>query len=141
MDRNERFEAIAVCDEQALAELAERVLQSGARVSVLRPPAQGMVMVRARESARRSVFNLGEATVTEAEVEVDGCRGYAMTLGLRPRPALAGAIVDAAAEALPALRPEIEATLRAAQLAQQEQREARWQRVAGTRVEFDEIPG
>ncbi len=141
MNRKERFEAIAACDEERLAALAERVLAGGVQVTILRPPSPGLVMVRARESARRSVFNLGEATVTEAEVEIDGARGYAMTMGIRPRHGLAGAIVDAAAEALPALRPAIEDELRAALRERDERRAARRRRVAGTRVEFDEIPG
>lgn len=140
MDRNERFEAIAVCAEDALAALAERVLAAGAHVAVLREPAPGMVMVRARESARRSLFNLGEVTVTEAEVELDGQRGYAMITGLHARQALAGAIVDAAAEALPPLRSEIEAVLAGALAHHDAVRAARWERVKGTRVQFDEIP-
>nr|MBA2449497.1 phosphonate C-P lyase system protein PhnG [Chloroflexota bacterium] len=83
MDRNARFEAIADCDEAVLTGLAERVLASSAAVTVVREPTPGMLMLRARESAGRSVFNLGEVTVTEAEVEIDGHRGYAMTTGLR----------------------------------------------------------
>jgi alpha-D-ribose 1-methylphosphonate 5-triphosphate synthase subunit PhnG len=140
MDRNQRFEAIAVCDEAVLARLAERALAGGAAVTVLREPTPGMVMMRARESARRSLFNLGEVAVTEAEVEIGPHRGYAMTMGLRPAKALAGAIVDAAAEADPALRPTIEAALREATAADEAGRAARRRRIVGTRVRFDEIP-
>jgi len=139
MDRNERFEAIALCDEDRLTVLADQVLSAGAAVTVLRGPLSGMLMMRARESTERSVFNLGEVTVTEAEVEIDGHTGYAMVMGLRPRKALAGAIVDAAAEAR-TMTPEIEALLSEALALDASRRAARWQRVAGTRVEFDEIP-
>lgn len=139
MDRNARFEAIALCDEATLRTLAERVLGE-VSVTVLRTPAPGMVMMRARERARVSLFNLGEVTVSEAEVEIDGHRGYAMTMGLAPARALAGAIVDAAAEALAGLRPEIEAVLAEALADAATRKAERWQRVAGTRVQFDEIP-
>jgi alpha-D-ribose 1-methylphosphonate 5-triphosphate synthase subunit PhnG len=139
MDRNRRFEAIARCDETALRGLAERVLAS-AEVSVLRAPTPGMLMMRARERAHASLFNLGEVTVTEAEVEVAGHRGYAMTMGVTPAKALAGAIVDAGAEALGDLRPAIEAVLTRALADGAIQKAERWQRVADTRVQFDEIP-
>lgn len=140
MDRNRRFEAIAVCEGDVLRQLAERVLGGASVVNVLREPAPGMVMMQARESAQGAVFNLGEVTVAEAEVEVDGQRGYALCMGLDAARALAGAIVDAGAEALPGLRPVIEAALTQAIAADEARRRARWQRVAGTRVEFDEIP-
>ena len=140
MDRNRRFEAIAVCDEATLKQLAERVLGAASAVNVLREPAPGMVMMQARESAQGAAFNLGEVTVAEAEVEIDGQRGYAMCMGRNAARALAGAIVDAGAEALPGLRAAIEAHLTEALAADDARRRARWQRVAGTRVEFDEIP-
>jgi alpha-D-ribose 1-methylphosphonate 5-triphosphate synthase subunit PhnG len=141
MEREQRCQAYACCDENALAVLAERVLSIGLDVVVLRPPTPGTVMVRLREPVARALFNLGEVTVTEAEVEIAGQRGYAMVMGRRPRQALAGAIVDAAYEALPELRSVIAAALAEALAERERQRAARWQRVALTRVQFDEIPG
>jgi alpha-D-ribose 1-methylphosphonate 5-triphosphate synthase subunit PhnG len=140
MDRNRRFEAIAACDGERLASLAEQVLAGGARPAVLRGPAAGSVMMRARDPGRGGLFNLGEVTATEAEVEIAGERGYALVLGVEPRRALAGAIVDAAAEAMPELRPVIEHVLGQALLDDERRREARALRVEGTRVQFDEIP-
>jgi alpha-D-ribose 1-methylphosphonate 5-triphosphate synthase subunit PhnG len=136
--REGRFEAIAVADAAELISLADRVLARH-EVTVLRPPASGAVMMRAVETAEGSVFNLGEVAVTEAEVELGGERGYCMVLGHAPEKALAGAILDAAAQASVAAT-EIE-TLLAESVARREDADRQaWASLAATRVRFDEIP-
>lgn len=136
--REERFEAFALASERDLVTLADHVL-SAREVSVLRPPQSGAVMMRAIETAEGSVFNLGEVSVTEAEVELSGERGYAMVMGYAPEKALAGAVLDAAAEA--GIESEaIAKLLEQAMRDEHERRAAEWQALAPTRVEFDEIP-
>jgi alpha-D-ribose 1-methylphosphonate 5-triphosphate synthase subunit PhnG len=83
-------------------------------VRVLKPPAPGMVMVRHVEPLENSLFLLGEAFVTECEVEVDGRHGYGCALGESQERALCAALVDAvvggghpaASEILPLLEAE-----------------------------------
>jgi alpha-D-ribose 1-methylphosphonate 5-triphosphate synthase subunit PhnG len=139
LTRDERFEAIALSESGALVAVADRILASR-EVSILRPPQSGAVMMRAIETAEGSVFNLGEVSVTEAEVEIEGERGYAMVLGFAPEKALAGAVLDAAAEA-GIDTGTIDALLVEAVATEQRRRQAEWQRLAQTRVQFDEIPG
>ena len=139
LTREERFEAIALSESGALVAVADRILASR-EVSILRPPQSGAVMMRAIETAEGSVFNLGEVSVTEAEVEIEGERGYAMVLGFAPEKALAGAVLDAAAEA-GIDTAAIDALLVNAVDTEQRRRHAEWQRLAQTRVQFDEIPG
>ncbi|MBK7127657.1 MAG: phosphonate C-P lyase system protein PhnH [Dehalococcoidia bacterium] len=89
---------LAIADEPALVALADQILAAHS-VTVLRPPVSGACMMRAIETAEGSVFNLGEVSITEAEVELEGERGYCMVMGCAPQKALAGAVLDAAAEA------------------------------------------
>ena len=96
-------------------------------------------MMRAIETAEGSVFNLGEVSITEAEVELEGERGYCMVMGYAPQKALAGAVLDAAAEAN-LLFEDIERLLRNSIEAEQRRRTAEWDALAPTRVQFDEIP-
>ena len=139
LSREERFEALSVADEAGLVATADRILASNA-VTVLRPPVSGSVMMRAIETADGSVFNLGEVSVTEAEVELKGERGYCMVMGYAPERALSGAVLDAAAEANLSVA-EIEGLLHAALRDEAARRAVEWAELAPTRVQFDEIPG
>ncbi|HMO54895.1 MAG TPA: phosphonate C-P lyase system protein PhnG, partial [Tepidiformaceae bacterium] len=133
-----RFQAIGLAGEAELVAMADRVL-AARDVTVLRPPQSGAVMLRAIETAEGSVFNLGEGSVTEAEVELAGERGYSMVMGYAPQKALAGAVLDAAAEAGIEVE-EIGRLLERALEAEHSRRTAQWRALAATRVEFDEIP-
>lgn len=62
----------------------------------LRAPEIGLVMVRGRIGGDGAAFNLGEATVTRAVVELPGgYRGYGQRLGRQPMAARLAAVVDA----------------------------------------------
>jgi alpha-D-ribose 1-methylphosphonate 5-triphosphate synthase subunit PhnG len=95
-DRTERFERIAGCDGDRLADLADAVLASGSTLAVVQEPRPQLCLQRVREPVERRPINIGEVVVTPAEVELDGARGFAMVPGKAERAALSGAIVDAA---------------------------------------------
>jgi alpha-D-ribose 1-methylphosphonate 5-triphosphate synthase subunit PhnG len=62
----------------------------------LREPENGLVMVRGRVGGDGAPFNLGEATVTRAIVELDtGERGFAHILGRDHKLARLAALADA----------------------------------------------
>lgn len=138
LEREQRAEAISLADPDRLIALADELLQ-GMDVGVSRGPAVGLLMIRAEEPSERLAFNFAEITVSEAEVSVDGTRGYAMVLGLHPEMALAGAIVDAALETSHPRSKEIERelvlTLELAAL----ERRRQWAEVAPTMVKFEEM--
>jgi alpha-D-ribose 1-methylphosphonate 5-triphosphate synthase subunit PhnG len=74
--------------------LAARWPRHGARD--LKPVETGLVMLRGRAGGDGASFNLGEATVTRAIVELpDGSRGYGHTLGRDGERARLIAIFDA----------------------------------------------
>lgn len=138
MDREQRLEAISLADMDALEALADQVLQT-LDVEVARGPAVGLLMVRAEEPSERTQFNFTEVTVSEAEVTANGVRGYAMVMGRQPEKALAGAILDIAAELDHELRPAIEATLERYLVRESERKAQMLARVAPTRVHFEEM--
>jgi len=62
----------------------------------LKPVETGLVMLRGRAGGDGAPFNLGEATVTRAVVEIeDGVRGYGHILGRDAEQARRAAILDA----------------------------------------------
>ncbi len=74
--------------------LARRWADHGARD--LKPSETGLVMLRGRAGGDGAPFNLGEATVTRAVVELpSGERGYAHVLGRDAERARLAAIIDA----------------------------------------------
>jgi alpha-D-ribose 1-methylphosphonate 5-triphosphate synthase subunit PhnG len=74
--------------------LAQRFPDHGAKD--LKPVETGLVMLRGRAGADGAPFNLGEATVTRAVVELPGGeRGYAHVLGRDTDRARLAAIFDA----------------------------------------------
>jgi len=65
-------------------------------VEILEPPRPGLIMTQVRETARRSVFHLGEVLVTECKVRVAGTPGLGIVRGWNDSMAENLAIIDAA---------------------------------------------
>jgi alpha-D-ribose 1-methylphosphonate 5-triphosphate synthase subunit PhnG len=138
VNREQRFEAIAIAQAADLTPLADAVL-ADTEVAVIRGPTAGMVMLQARESVEGIRFNLGEVLVTEALVAIGAHQGYALVQGMAHELALAGAICDAAVEAGHPVTARILDTLHAAEAGADAAGRAAWARVASTRVAFDEM--
>ena len=138
MDRERRLEGIAFAESDVLIDLADQVLET-LDVTVTRGPTVGLLAVRVEEPFERLPFNFTEVTVSEAEVNANGHRGYAMVLGRDPEKALAGAIVDLAIECDHSTRSDIEAELTAALESEGERFRAEWSRVGATRVNLEEM--
>ena len=62
---------------------------------LLRGPESGLVMVRGRINAEGALFNVGEALVTRACVQMDANLGCGYVLGEEPRHAELVAVLDA----------------------------------------------
>ena len=118
--------------ERGLAELA-----GNAGFADLRAPETGLVMLRGRIGGTGSAFNVGEATVTRAVVQLSsGEIGFAYVLGRDANKARLAAICDALWQT-EASREQIErhvlAPLRQARKARLEHERAR---TAATKVDF-----
>ncbi len=103
----------------------------------LRPVETGLVMLRGRIGGDGAPFNVGEATVTRAAVQLaSGERGFSYVLGRDAKQARLAALCDAlwqTAAHRPALERCVIEPLRAAQ---QEQRALKRAQTAATRVDF-----
>jgi len=103
----------------------------------LREPESGLVMVRGRIGGDGAPFNLGEATVSRAAVQLaTGEMGFGYTLGRDRRKAqmiaLCDALIQSAAHA-EQIETQVLAPLRAAVAAERSRRAAE---TAATRVDF-----
>ncbi|MGP4039192.1 phosphonate C-P lyase system protein PhnG [Gracilibacillus sp. D59] len=95
MKRKQRTE-ILIQDGGALAkELAEIVMQNY-EYREMEEPHYGLTMIKMRETAKKSLFYLGEALVTEAKVEVNQSIGIGIVIGMKEELAKHLAIIDAA---------------------------------------------
>lgn len=62
---------------------------------ILSPPKLCLVMIPAEDTVEKQPFYLGEALMTQCEVEIGGKAGYGMCLGDQPLRAYCIAVVDA----------------------------------------------
>ena len=138
MKREERLQAIGCLEESTTVALADRALTS-MDVEIIRGPLVGLLMLRAEEPSEKLAFNFCEVTVTEAEVEARGVRGYAIVLGRSLEKAVAGAVIDVALEIGHEMSDEITVNLREARLAEEKRWGQRWLEVAPTVVKFEDV--
>jgi alpha-D-ribose 1-methylphosphonate 5-triphosphate synthase subunit PhnG len=121
------------------AELAEPLARHWPDLQVreLKAPEIGLVMVRGRMGGDGAPFNLGEATVTRAVVEIGtGHRGHGQMLGRKPKLARLAAIADALWQD-EAARPLVEdEVLRPIRQRLDAERAAADAETAATRVDF-----
>ena len=132
----EHSELIAETDLEGVRTIAEAVLDR-LPVKVLKAPAPGMVMVRHVDPLERTPYYLGEAYVTECEIEVDGVLGYGCCLGNEEERALCGALVDAVMAGNNAFRGILARLLAEEERRISARREIEEKAVAGTRVDFE----
>lgn len=90
---------ILVDGDERLADTLAIEIARGHEVTVLEGANEGLAMIRMRESAKNSRYNLGEALVTEAKAIVEGAIGIGIAVGRRRKLAENLAIIDAACNA------------------------------------------
>ncbi|MEG6586447.1 phosphonate C-P lyase system protein PhnG [Dendrosporobacter sp. 1207_IL3150] len=95
MNRRERTQILVDGSPQLAKELASEIEASYA-VNVIEQPNNGLVMLKMRENAKRSLFYLGEVIVVEAKVEINGHLGLGIVIGTNENLAYYLAVIDAA---------------------------------------------
>jgi alpha-D-ribose 1-methylphosphonate 5-triphosphate synthase subunit PhnG len=98
MKRKQRTEILINGTPGMAAELANEIT-SQYDVRTLEEPHQGLVMIKVRESAQKSLFYLGEMLVTECKVRIGSTVGLGIIKGAEPELAYQLAVIDAAYEA------------------------------------------
>lgn len=135
---------LAYAPTKSLKELADRCLE-GTEAEVVSPPRLVLLMTQVRETVDGELFNLGEVLATSCEVSLNGNAGWGMVLGDDPERSLCIAALDATvrgAGGSNGVIPAVNEVLEELELQLASVREAcrgRWDAVAATRVEFEEI--
>jgi phosphonate C-P lyase system protein PhnG len=88
-----------------------RDLEQQCIVQVIRQPAVAMTMIRAEDSVEGQPFYLGEALITECEVNVDGQPGFGICMGDEPVRSYCIAVIDALLQLPDARRTRVNAFL------------------------------
>lgn len=133
-----RRQALAVLAHSSTQDLAALVASLAPPAhETIRPPEQGLVMVRGRVGGDGSPFNLGEATVSRAAIRLaTGEVGFGYVLGRDGEKASLIALCDAMFQAAQH-RGDVEAKVLAPLRRQlTAKRDARAAEVAATRVDF-----
>jgi alpha-D-ribose 1-methylphosphonate 5-triphosphate synthase subunit PhnG len=85
---------ICECDLEPL-ETFVKELEPHCAIQVVRHPAVGTTMIRAEDSVEGQPFYLGEALITECELNIDGQPGFGLCLGDEPVRSYCMAFLDA----------------------------------------------
>jgi alpha-D-ribose 1-methylphosphonate 5-triphosphate synthase subunit PhnG len=105
----------------------------------IQPPRLGLVLTTVRESARRTLFHLGEVLVTEAKVRVAGSAGLGVIRGNDFEAARHLAIVDAAWNARLPMTEGWAARVDSAEADLEAALDREQASLAATRVEFETL--
>lgn len=135
-DRRTAMAVLAQAQADEIADWLERV-SDRFDYTELRPPETGLVMLRGRIGGDGAPFNVGEATVTRAAVELaSGEKGFAYVLGRDAKKARLAALCDALLQT-PTHREQIERhVLTPLRTAQQQRNALKRAQTAATRVDF-----
>lgn len=98
MRRRRRTTILVNGDPNLAGRLAGTIRQNHDCKEIIAPH-YGMTMIKTRESARKSLFYLGEVLVTEAKVEINDCVGIGIVNGMQDQLAKDLAVIDAAYQA------------------------------------------
>jgi alpha-D-ribose 1-methylphosphonate 5-triphosphate synthase subunit PhnG len=137
MIARKRRTEILINGNRKISRQISQEISSRYEIVELEEPNEGLVMVRMRETARNSLFNLGEVLITEAKVMINDSIGIGIVEGHRPDLARELAVIDAA---WTARLPECEGwekLLDAEEKSIQERRRAETRSVLDTRVRFE----
>lgn len=98
MNRRKRTE-ILIKGEFELSRKLVKEIEDKYEVKEIESPNNGLVMIKMRETAKNSLFYLGEILVSEAKVFVNGSLGMGIVVGNRPELAYNLAVIDGAYKA------------------------------------------
>lgn len=98
MKRKRRTEILINGSQELAKQFAKEVCESFA-VKTIQEPEHGLVMLKVRETSKKSLFYPGEVFVTECKVLVEGAIGTGIVMGDYPDLSCSLAIIDAAFQA------------------------------------------
>ena len=93
MTKHELSAILAKATPSELDMIAEKI-KAESEIQIIKEPKKTLVMVKARESVKNSLFYLGEVLATECMVTVDGKRGVSVIAGDDFEKGISAAIID-----------------------------------------------
>lgn len=136
MKRKQRTEILISRPPALMKSLADEIVNKyGA--SIIEEPNPGLVMVKVRETAKQSLFYLGEVLVTECKVKVGESIGIGLVRGEESDAAYHLAVIDAAYSAELEETAHWEALLQKEQQMLVEERAEKRRKLLVTKVDFD----
>ena len=136
MKRKERTQILVHCRKSFLRKWAKR-LEEEAPMKIVEEPAMGLTMIKMRESAKQSLFYLGEMLISEARVECKGIIGIGIIAGNELQKAYDLAVIDAAYGAGLKTVVDLEVDLKKEQNRQNEEKKKQIQKILETKVNFE----
>ncbi|WP_449619738.1 phosphonate C-P lyase system protein PhnG [Robertmurraya sp. Marseille-Q9965] len=97
--KRRRRTGILINGSQILAETLAKTITEHYNVKVIQEPENGLVMMKVRETSKKSLFYPGEVLVTECKVQINDTIGIGIVAGEQPELSQHLAIIDAAYEA------------------------------------------
>ncbi|WP_440961565.1 phosphonate C-P lyase system protein PhnG [Paenibacillus nitricinens] len=95
MNRRQRTETLINSSSNLAAVLADEI-KGRYEIDLIEEPNHGLVMVKVRETAKKSLFYLGEVLVTECKVQIAGKMGVGLIKGDEPEKSYDLAVIEAA---------------------------------------------
>jgi len=94
--RRRRRTEILIKGSSELAKNMFKEIERNYEIKTVEEADNGLVMVKMRESAKNSLFYLGEVLITEAKVQINQKFGIGIVRGYKPKFAYWLAVIDAA---------------------------------------------
>ncbi len=93
MNRREITAILAGASAKEVGEIAEKIKRNH-EIQILKQPQKTLVMVKVRESVKKSLFYLGEVLATECMVTVNGTKGASVLAGDDFEKCICAAVID-----------------------------------------------
>lgn len=123
----------------SVLEKISHTIEKNHDIQVIEEPVEGLLMIKMRETAQRSLFYLGEVLITQCKVLLGEEIGLGILQGNRPEAARYMAIVDAGYRARVPEMTAVFMQLADEKLMQEQVREAEKGRIASTMVDFETV--
>lgn len=136
MNRRRRTEILIQGDSELAQTFARSIIRKYECKKIIGPH-YGLTMIKVRESAKNSLFYIGEILITEAKVSINDCIGTGVAAGMRKELAEHLAVVDAAYGAGLPETVEWEPELMAAEKKMKKKRAAHQAELFHTKVSFE----
>lgn len=93
MNRREVSAVLAGAEAEEVKAIAEQI-SSRCGIKILKQPQKTLVMVKVRESVKKSLFYLGEVLASECMVKVNDVKGASVMIGDDFEKCIAAAVID-----------------------------------------------